>query len=381
MSANCTVLDRLKVAKIDEVACDKPVRHQTGDIPPFLVLDAVSLICLLVRLVSRPLMTRKIETDDWVAFVLLFFFVTFMVLGNYVRITAIGHDVWDLEMSTIKTALKLFFIDELFYTAVLALCRVILLFFLIRVFALPKFRMICWIVMAWVVLSAVVIILMTIFQCWPINYNWEGVFGDFGEHKCLDVNALAYAAAGIGIAQDITILVLPLPIIAQLNMSLKKRLMTFFMFSLGIFVVLASCFRLRYLTQFAKSLNPTWDYTNPVIWTSLEVKVTVIVLCLPTIHMVFAKLVPSVFGTSQKSTPSKTVTPHSGSRSARRNHYEDISDGAASLQPARQPWESDIELHGEVQSISSNTSTTHRDDEDKTGTVAFSSTTPERGWT
>ncbi|KAH8196609.1 hypothetical protein TruAng_009235 [Truncatella angustata] len=304
-----------------------------------------------------------------------------MVLGNYVRITAIGHDVWDLEMSTIKTALKLFFIDELFYTAVLALCRVILLFFLIRVFALPKFRMICWIVMAWVVLSAVVIILMTIFQCWPINYNWEGVFGDFGEHKCLDVNALAYAAAGIGIAQDITILVLPLPIIAQLNMSLKKRLMTFFMFSLGIFVVLASCFRLRYLTQFAKSLNPTWDYTNPVIWTSLEVKVTVIVLCLPTIHMVFAKLVPSVFGTSQKSTPSKTVTPHSGSRSARRNHYEDISDGAASLQPARQPWESDIELHGEVQSISSNTSTTHRDDEDKTGTVAFSSTTPERGWT
>jgi hypothetical protein len=272
---------------------------------------------------------------------------------------------------------QLFFIDELFYTAVLALCRVSLLLFLIRVFSVATFRRICWCVIAWVVLSAVAIILMTIFQCWPISYNWEGVFGDFGAHKCVDVNALAYAAAGIGIAQDLTILLLPLPIIAQLNMPLRKRLQTLFMFSLGIFAVLASCFRLRYLAQFAKSLNPTWDYTNPVIWTSLEVKVTVIVLCLPTLRVIFARLIPSVFGTSQKSAPTKTLTPHSGSRSARRNQYEDLSDGAASLEPVRQPWESDIELQGDFKH--SPTGALKQKDAQSTGTVTFEILKTDRG--
>lgn len=234
--------------------------------------------------------------------------------------------------------------------------------------------------MAWVVSSAVIIILMTLFQCWPINYNWDGVFGDFGEYKCLDVNALAYAAAAMGIAQDITILVLPLPIIAQLNMPFKARLLTLFMFSLGIFVVLASCFRLRYLTQFAKSLNPTWDYTNPVIWTSLEVKVTVIVLSLPTLRQIFARLLPSIFGTSQESASSKkTTTPHSGSTgSARRQQYEDLSDGGASIEPARQPWESDIELRDDIESSST---AALRKDKVSTSTVAFAGPdSKQRSW-
>ncbi|KAK6074010.1 CFEM domain-containing protein [Seiridium cupressi] len=275
-------------------------------------------------------------------------------------------------------ACGIFFIDELFYTIVLALCRVSLLFFLIRVFSVPTFQKICWIVIGWVVVSAIIIILMTLFQCWPINYNWEGVFGDFGAHKCLDVNALAYAAAGMGIAQDFTILLLPLPIIAQLNMSFKKRLQTLFMFGLGIFVVLASCLRLRYLTQFAKSLNPTWDYTDPVIWTSLEVKVTIIVLSLPTIRVLLAKLIPSVFGTSQKSTPTKKFTPHSGSRSTGRNQYEDLPDGIASFEPARQLWEDDIELCGDIES--SSTARLQKDDA-QIGVVPYTLPKPEeRSW-
>lgn len=220
--------------------------------------------------------------------------------------------------------------------------------------------------MAWVVLSAAIVILMTLFQCWPINYNWEGVFKEFGEHKCLDVNALAYVAAGMGIAQDLIILILPLPIIAQLNMPLKKRLLTLFMFSLGTVVVFASCFRLRYLTQFAKSLNPTWDNTNLVVWTSLEVKVTIIVLCLPTLRMVFASLIPSIFGTSQKSVATKKITPRSGKtlsfRSSRRQQYQDLSDDFAAVHPAvRQPWESEVELQGDFKSPSTATATLRND--------------------
>ncbi|KAK6081220.1 CFEM domain-containing protein [Seiridium cupressi] len=161
-------------------------------------------------------------------------------------------------------------------------------------------------------------------------------------------------------------------------MSFKKRLQTLFMFGLGIFVVLASCLRLRYLTQFAKSLNPTWDYTDPVIWTSLEVKVTIIVLSSPTIRVLLAKLIPSVFGTSQKSTPTKKFTPHSGSRSTGRNQYEDLPDGIASFEPARQLWEDDIELCGDIES--SSTARLQKDDA-QIGVVPYTLPKPEeRSW-
>jgi hypothetical protein len=262
--------------------------------------------------------------------------------ANYHHICSKGLMLCWYITRNLLTEVKLFFIDELIYTACLALSRVSLLLFLIRVFAVPTFRKICWITVAWVVLSATVIIFMTMFQCTPISYNWEGWTGDTASPRCVDVNALAYAAAGIGITQDLAILVLPLPIISGLNMPVKKRILTLFMFSLGIFVVLTSCLRLKSLVQFAKSLNPTWDNTDAVVWTSLEVTVTVIVLCLPTVRMLCARVAPSIFGTTQKSTPNKSS--NTGVSAARRNKYKDLSDGPPSTAPPRQSWESDIEL-------------------------------------
>lgn len=244
------------------------------------------------------------------------------------------------------TQIQVFFVDELFYTLVLALARVGILLFMIRVFAVPTFRIISWAVMGWVILSAVIVVFMTIFQCTPISYNWEGWKGDMDSASCIDVNALGYAAAGAGIAQDITIIILPLPIIASLQMSMRKRLQTLFMFSLGIFIVITSCIRLRYLVQFAKSLNPTWDNTDVVIWTSLEVNVTVIVLCLPTLRVILVRLFPTFFGTTSTNTPAKTLTtPRSVSR---RVEYEDLSDGGSSVGQSREHIGDEVELREKV---------------------------------
>ncbi|KAK6202235.1 hypothetical protein LQW54_008948 [Pestalotiopsis sp. IQ-011] len=333
------------LAKTDEVACDRPMRHQTEDIAPFLVLDTVTVFCMLVRLIGRYKITKTVGTDDWVVLLILVFLLPFIVLGNYVRITALGRDIWDIDVNTIQTALMLFFVDEIFYIAVLGLCRVSLLFFLIRVFSMKTFRRICWTVMGWVVLSTVANVLVVILQCWPISYNWDVITAASHPHKCLDVNILAIYTAVMGIAQDFAIMIIPLPIIISLNMPWKKRLMTLFMFGLGSFVVLAACFRLVHILQFSKSSNPTWDYTTPVIWTSLEVKVTVIVLCMPTIRLVILHMWPEEFRTRKRSSTAKTgSTPKSGSKSMRKNPYDPITGDSGSSRATPNHWENDIEL-------------------------------------
>jgi hypothetical protein len=44
---------------------------------------------------------------------------------------------------------------------------------------------------------------------------------------------LAFAAAGISVAQDVIILILPIPNCAKLHMNRTKKLNVMFMFSLG----------------------------------------------------------------------------------------------------------------------------------------------------
>lgn len=73
----------LELAKTDEVACGRAERHQTEDIAPFLVLDTVTVLCMLVRLIGRYKIAKTIGPDDWIVFAILLTLLPFIVLGNY----------------------------------------------------------------------------------------------------------------------------------------------------------------------------------------------------------------------------------------------------------------------------------------------------------
>lgn len=236
------------------------------------------------------------------------------------------------------------FIDELFYTLVLSLCRIAVVMFLLRVFDVPRFRLVARAVIGWIVLYAVGVITATIFQCVPIRYNWLGWTGQYaGDYQCIDVNALSFAAAGIGIAQDLTIMVLPLPIILNLNMAFRKRAQTVVMFSLGLLVVITSCVRLRYLVRFETSDNPTWDNVDAIIWTHAEVAASVIVVCLPTVRAALASAAPHLFGSMAKTPGNSGKTPYfsggAGSSTlskrsrARRERYQGLDDEGVGASP------------------------------------------------
>ena len=233
---------------------------------------------------------------------------------------------------------QLFFIDELLYTLVLGLCRISITFFLIRIFQSRTFSLIGFIVVGWVSLTTAIIILTTAFQCHPVRWNWDGWTGALGpaSEACINVNGLSYAAAGMGIAQDLTILLLPLPMVMNLKMALRRRLLTLFMFSLGIFVTITSCIRLRFLVQFSTSDNPTWDNADAVVWTHAEVVVAVLVLTMPALRMALATVAPRLFGSSNASA-AHTPGPNSSSRPSRtsRKTALSLSNGPSSTARSR----------------------------------------------
>lgn len=162
--------------------------------------------------------------------------------------------------------------------------------------------------MAWVAVSSLLFILLQIFQCFPVDSIWRSWRGDYpGYYRCLDINSLVYAAAGCSIAQDLTILVLPLPLILRLNTSWRRKAAIVVMFSLGIFVLVTSCLRLQYLVRFARSTNPSWDFFDTTVWSGFEVAVSVIAASLPAIRLYLVRAWPRFFS----SAAAKRVSAHS----------------------------------------------------------------------
>lgn len=107
--------------------------------------------------------------------------------------------------------------------------------------------------MARISVSSIFFILLQILRCIPIDAVWRSWKGDYPIHyRCFDVNSLVCAVAGCSIAQGLTILVLPLLLTIGLNTSWHRKAAIVVMFSLGIFALVTSCSRLRYLIMFAR---------------------------------------------------------------------------------------------------------------------------------
>lgn len=104
----------------------------------------------------------------------------------------------------------------------------ILLFYL-RIFPSPKFRRLVFIAMAWQVLHTITFLLTVIFQCIPVESNWDLSLPS----KCLNLNVLSFVGESASIIEDFVIMFLPAYELKNLKLDLRKRVGLCFMFAVG----------------------------------------------------------------------------------------------------------------------------------------------------
>lgn len=129
--------------------------------------------------------------------------------------------------------LQFFLVGELFYIFILGLSKPSILAFYLRIFPSDNFRRSCLSVISLTVLSTVAFLVVTLFHCYPISYNWNG-WKKESEGKCTNLNAQTYATAAMNIVLDFCVLLLPIPWLLKLQVSLRKKINLILMFSLGI---------------------------------------------------------------------------------------------------------------------------------------------------
>jgi hypothetical protein len=111
--------------------------------------------------------------------------------------------------------------------------RASIILFYLRIFTIKEARWkIAWTLVAEVTVSVTFVITL-LFQCTPVNYYWTKWDMQHSGH-CIDTYHFMLIGWSLLIATDIWVMWLPLPMVAKLQLSLKKKLLISIMFATGI---------------------------------------------------------------------------------------------------------------------------------------------------
>lgn len=232
----------------------------------------VATIFVVVRFFFKATVSRMdFGYDDWSVLATLIAATPSAIITVYGTVKhGLGRDIWTLTPQEITEMLKWFYVMASLYFTQVALLKLTLIFFYIRVFPSKEVQRLLWATVVFVLVWGTAFVITAIFQCQPIHYFWTKWDG-MHRGTCLDTNAIAAANAGISIALDLWILGIPLWQLWGLKLHWKKKVAVALMFCLGTFVTIVSILRLQSLVHFAQTSNASWEFYNVSLWSTIEI--------------------------------------------------------------------------------------------------------------
>lgn len=292
-------------------SCGAPIRDgRTGLRVMVYSLVLTAFVVVVQRVTFKLYRNMALGLDDYSIILTILATITSLVV-NVVGIVPNGggRDVWTLTPTNIIQFLKFFYALTILYFIQVSLLKHSLLFFYLHVFPTQPTRRVLWGTIGFNTAYMFVFVIVGIFSCQPVSYLWTRWDGEH-QGKCIDINAVAWAHAGISIVLDVWVLVIPLSQLRLLKLDWRKKIGVGLMFSVGTFVTVVSIIRLRALVKFATDIeNLTWDYLETIRWSFIEINVGVFCVCMPSLRLLLAYLFPKVLGTSHRSTDRSQSNP------------------------------------------------------------------------
>jgi hypothetical protein len=196
-------------------------------------LGTITGAIVLLRFLSKIFANSELGLDDWFIGITLMVGIPSSVLTVHGIISnGIGRDVWTLTPKQITDFIHTFYAIEILYFAEVALMKLSLLFFYLKIFPGTTVRRLLWATVVFDVCFGALFVLLAIFQCHPISFYWESWDGEH-QGTCLNVNGLGWSNAVISIALDTWMLALPISQLVSLQLHWKKKVGVAMMFVVG----------------------------------------------------------------------------------------------------------------------------------------------------
>ncbi|KAF0327424.1 satratoxin biosynthesis SC1 cluster protein 4, partial [Colletotrichum asianum] len=246
-------------------------------------------------------------------------------VGSQVLVSlGFGQDIWTVAPDNITQILLIFFAEELFYSFVVAVTKLSVIIFYLRLFQESWFRKACCGLLGITTMYGIGQILAIIFVCSPVSYNWTRWDGQHAG-QCGKVNIMTFVNGGTNIAIDLVLVILPLTQLQHYRVvdNLEKDWREPHL--LGRIVChRVKLQRLATVAKFADTQNPTFDFKALSIWSLIEMHPSVICACMPGMTA-FVRRVKPRLGCHAEHTPEQIRNKPRTGRSVARQIRETFS--------------------------------------------------------
>ena len=191
----------------------------------------IATILTLIRVYTKIYLIRSPGWEDWTAVIgwmgLMIWGALCIASDRY----GSGRHLWDVKGVDFTMDLKITYVREILYGPIIFAVKLAILLLFLRVFQPIRRTYIALHLLLWGnLLIYTAGTFLEIFQCSPIRKKWYPAWPG----QCVDQRALQLASSAVNIASDISILVLPIMSVWDLNTTRKRKAGLFLVFGFGI---------------------------------------------------------------------------------------------------------------------------------------------------
>ncbi|KAK5992199.1 hypothetical protein PT974_05600 [Cladobotryum mycophilum] len=265
------------------------------------------------RLYVKARIRRKLGVDDlllvitWLGTLAIQGLIIFSIVDGF-----LGVHAWEIPFDKMqKFALYAGYLNSIVYTVPTTLAKIVILLFFRDINNPQKwYKYSVWGMIFVVGASGVAILFASTLSCHPFEKNYDLLLAEVGD--CIDRKAMYQATAGLGVATDVLIFLIPVPMVLSLKMSRSKKVGLLIMFAVGSATVITSMVRLALLISSLNELDQTWGGGPICLWVCVEANLLIMCASLSTLNqfikVVAPKLVSSIHESTKKG--SKSVSSH-----------------------------------------------------------------------
>ncbi|KAH8653786.1 integral membrane protein [Xylariales sp. PMI_506] len=241
----------------------------------------ISLSILSITIVSSRLWLRHkargLAADDMFAGLAMLFALIYSITCMIQTKYGLGLPLALRPTADLTTYGKVNFIGRPFYQLGISFFKISLLISylsLVRGTHHTTYQIVIWISIALIGLGHLICMFLLIFNCDPIYKSWDSS----APGSCFPFAPANEAYSSVTIMSDVWVTLVPIPILARLNMKNNKKFGLVAIFMLGLFTTICSVLRFLQINRIAYGDG---NSTMLVLWGTIEFNVGNIVSSLP----------------------------------------------------------------------------------------------------
>ncbi|KAJ5608302.1 hypothetical protein N7537_004921 [Penicillium hordei] len=269
---------------------------------------SIASIFVALRFISRIFVVRKIGLHDWlmlVAWIIDFGFSFSLFFAVRKGLGLHSSDIKPEDELAFNKANYAFTV--LYNPALMAVKTSILVFYLTLTRNQKVFQWANYITLFVVNAAGVALTMVNVFQCRPIDAVFLSNVPPYA--SCTDIVTLYLSSSPVNIITDVTILLLPIPLLTKMRLPFKQKIILVITFSFGVFAAVVDVVRIAFLQQAATSrslelksvhiqniggVDFSWYASLSFMWSVVEVNLSIICGCVPSLKPLVTRLVPKL---------------------------------------------------------------------------------------